>query len=277
MQETVFLNGKFVDPQEAGISVFDPGFLLGYGLFETMRSYKDKIVYFSRHMRRIMESSRLIGIKPYCSGNEIKTAINKAVKLNGSGDSYVRLTLWNGGILVIVRDYSPYSLKKYHVGFNGCISKFRQNENYFLSGIKTVSRVMLELAYSYAKGNKFDEAILLNSRGYLAEASRSNIFFAKGKELFTPSLSCGCLKGITRQAVFDLAEECNIGVNEGEFTLGDLYSADGAFLTNSLMGIMPLASVEQTAISRNSKLTRLFINKYNLLINQIEENRDENI
>lgn len=267
MKETIFLNGKFVDPKEANISVLNPGFLLGYGLFETMRLYHNKIIYFGRHIERIRKSSDLLGIPmPYTIG-KIKAIINEIVKLNWFCDNYVKLTLWKSdgraGILVISREYSPYPAKKYQVGFRVCVSKFRQAENSFLSGIKTTSRVMLELAYAFAKEKKFDEALILNGRGYIAEASRSNIFFVKGNELFTPSLACGCLKGITRQAVFDLAGQCNIIVNEGEFTLDDLYNADEAFLTNSLIGIMPLVSVGKIAISRAGRITRLFIAKYN--------------
>jgi len=269
VKETVFLNGQYVNPQEAGISVLNSGFLLGYGLFESMRLYQNKIVYFDQHMKRIMESSRLIGIKPYYNEGKIKEVIRKTVKLNGFSDSYVRLTLWKSdgrdGILVIARQYAPYPFKKYLAGFRACVSNFRQAEKSILSGIKSTSRLMLELAYADAKEKKFDEAIILNNRGYLAEASRCNIFFVKGNELFTPSLACGCLKGITRQVIFDLAGKCGLCVNEGEFTPGDLYNADEAFLTNSLMGVMPLFSVGKTVINRASNLTGVFINKYDLL------------
>lgn len=270
MKETIFLNGQFVDSKEAGISVLTPGFLFGYGLFETMRAYRNRIVYFDMHMKRILQASRLIGIKPYYNEGELKAVINKAVQLNGASDSYVRLTLWKSdgkaGILVIVRQYLAFSPKKYLAGFRGCVSEFRQGENSFLPGIKSTSRVMLELAYTLAKERKFDEAVILNNRGYIAEASRSNIFFIKGKELFTPALACGCLKGITRQVIFDLARKYNIGVNEGEFTLADLYKAEGAFLTNSLMGVMPLVSVEKISIGKAGRLTKFLINKYNLLV-----------
>ncbi len=269
MKETIFLNGKFVNSEEAKISVLNSGFLFGYGLFETMRSYQKRIVYFAWHMKRIMESSRLIGINPPYSIGRLKAVIIETVKLNGSRDTYVRLTLWKTndytGILVVAREYAPYPPKKYLAGFRACVSEFRQDENSFFTGIKATCRVMLELAYARAKENRFDEAIILNSRGYIAEVSRGNIFFVKDNELFTPSLECGCLKGITRKVIFDLAMKYNIGLNEGKFTLNDLYHADEAFLTNSLMGVMPLVSMEKISISRAAKLTKFFINKYNLL------------
>lgn len=269
MKETIFLNGKFVNPEKANVSVLSPGFLCGYGLFETMRSYQKRIVYFDQHMRRIMESSRLIGITPSYSIGKIKAIINETVKLNGSCDNYVRLTLWKSdgqtGTLVIAREYAPYPPKKYLIGFRACVSSFRQDENSFFTGIKATCRLMLELVYARAKENRFDEAIILNNRGYIAEASRSNVFFVKDNELFTPSLACGCLKGITRKVIFDLAKKYNIALNEGKFTLNDLYNSDEAFLTNSLMGIMPLVSLGKTSINRATKLTEFFINKYNLL------------
>lgn len=267
MKETIFLNGKFVNSEEAKVSVLNPGFLCGYGLFETMRAYQKRIVYFDQHMKRIMEASRLIGLTPTYSTGTIKGIINETVKLNGSCDNYVRLTLWKSdgrtGTLVIAREYAPYPPKKYLTGFRACVSSFRQDENSFFSRVKATCRLMLELAYARAKENSFDEAIILNNRGYIAEASRSNVFFVKDNELFTPSLECGCLKGITRKVIFDLAKKYDIALSEGKFTPDDLYNADEAFLTNSLMGVMPLVSVEGISLSGARSLGKFFIAKYN--------------
>jgi branched-subunit amino acid aminotransferase/4-amino-4-deoxychorismate lyase len=109
---------------------------------------------------------------------------------------------------------------------------------------------------------------MLNSRGYVAEGSRSNIFLIKGKELLTPSLESGCLNGVTRGVILDLSKKYNIRSQEGNYTLKDLSQADEAFFTNSLIGVMPLVSLERGAIgdSRCGRLTKFFIEKYACLL-----------
>ncbi|MFH1640754.1 MAG: aminotransferase class IV, partial [Candidatus Omnitrophota bacterium] len=94
VRETIFLNGEFLGPKEAGISVLSPGFLYGWGLFESMRAYKGKIVYFDRHLQRIKGSCRVLGMTFPGSVTGIKEVIKKTVEINGLCDVYVRLTLW---------------------------------------------------------------------------------------------------------------------------------------------------------------------------------------
>lgn len=272
LKEIVFLNGKFLSPREAKVSVFEPGVLYGWGLFETMRSYRDRIVYLNQHLKRIKDSCRLIRMGfPYSTG-KLKGIIQKAVRLSGQRDAYVRLTLSKHDTgthaLITVKKYKPYSFKKYKQGFRACVSKFRQNENSFFARIKTTSYILYRLAHLEAEKRGFDEAIILNNRGNITEASRSNIFLVKNKEVFTPRLECGCLNGITRRVIFDLAKKHNVKIYEGRFSLWDLYEADEAFLTNSLMGIMPLTRLEKNPIAegRPGNLTKFFIKKYNSLL-----------
>jgi branched-chain amino acid aminotransferase group I len=271
-KEAVFLNGKFLKPSEARVSIFDPGFLYGWGLFETMRAYKGRIVYFNEHLRRIKDSCRLLNMVFPCSTEEIKEIVKKALSINGLSDIYVRLTLWKSekgtGILVTAKKYKPYSSEKYRKGFNACISSFKQNENSYLANIKSTNYLLCRLAFRQAEKRGFDEALIFNQKGYVAEASRSNLFLIKGGEIFTPSLECGCLNGITRKVVFDLAKKNNIKIYEGNIIQEDLCSAHEAFLTNSLMGIMPLTSLEKMCIGRGQcgKLTKLFIQKYSSLL-----------
>lgn len=272
MEEIIFLNGKFLSGGEAKISVLEPGFLYGWGLFETMRAYKSRIVYLDEHLERLRNSAGSLDIKCPYSSAKLKEIILRLVRINGLGDANVRMTLWKRekgtDILARAKEYQPHSLREYKKGFCACISSLRQNENSRLAQLKTTSYLLYRLAYLEAAGKGFDEALILNQRGYLTEASRSNLFFAKDGELFTPSLKCGCLDGITRKAVFDLAKKYNIRVFEGNFTVSDLSSADEAFLTNSLMGIMPFASLEGRRIGRGAdsrKFTRFFTGKYKSL------------
>lgn len=263
-----FLNGKFLPEKEAKVAIWHSGILCGFGLFETMRSYRNKIVYLNEHIKRIEESCRLVGLKfPYSRG-EIISIILKAVLANRLQDACVRLTLFKAkqqaDVFVTARKYERYPLKKYKKGFTAGISRLRQNEDSLLTQLKTTSRMIYELSFQEARDKGFDESIIQNSRGFIAEASRSNIFFVRDIELFTPSLESGCLNGITRKAIIGLAKKENIKIWEGKYSLQDLYNADEAFLTNSLMGVMPLIAVGKKKIGKGfcGRTTKLFINKY---------------
>lgn len=271
MKARVFLNGKFVENSEAKISVFEPGFLLGLGVFETLRSYYGKIVYLDEHIKRLKDGAKFLGIKFPYRFNQIKNIIAQTVAINKISDALLRLTLWKAkhksGILLTARRYWPHPASKYRAGFKATVSCLRQNEDPVFSRIKTAQRLLYTLSLDAAKKNGFDEALLLNSRGYITEATRSNLFLVKDNLLFTPALTCGCLDGITRRAVIDLAKKFKLKVYTGNFTLTDLTGADEAFLTNSLIGIMPLTGVDDKIIGKNQcgKITGLLIQKYRCL------------
>lgn len=268
MGEVIFLNGKFLAVKDAKISVLEPGFLYGWGVFETMRSYNNIILHFDEHLERIQKSAKFLSIGFPYPHSKLKAIIQEAVKISGSSDCYVRLTLWKkepgAGVLIMVRKYIPHSERYYKRGLGAAIAQFRQSESSLLAGIKTTNRILYEMSLKEANKKNFDEALILNNRGCIAEATRSNIFWVKNKGLFTPSLECGCLEGITREVVLGLARKKMIKTHQGKFYLEDLYAADEAFLTNSMMGIMPLVRIGKKGIGRGSNfLTRSLRQEYN--------------
>jgi branched-chain amino acid aminotransferase len=272
LDEFVFLNGQFLKPPEAKASVLGPGFLYGWGLFETMRFYNNNIICLDGHLGRLKKSGQLTNLRmPYpCA--KLKALIKQTVRQNRLSDAYVRLTICKSDlapqILITARQYHPYPASKYMRGFSLCISAYRQNENSLFSRIKSTSRLLYELAYAKARERKCDDALILNNRGYVCEASRSNIFVVKDNTLFTPGLDCGCLEGITRRIIFALAKGCGIKPYECNLTVQHLLDADSAFLTNSLMGVMPLAYLEGHKITGSAadKTVKLLMQKYNLLL-----------
>lgn len=270
MKEVVFLNGRFTPSKEARLLVLTPGFLYGFGLFETMRSYYNRIAYLNQHLRRLNNSCKLMDMRLPYTITKLKEALIATVKINAIQDAHVRLTLWKSetgtDVLITARKYQPFPAVKYRKGFCAGISRFRQDENSYLAQLKTTNRILYQLSLKQAQARGFDETIILNHRGHIVEASRSNLFLVKERVLFTPDLKCGCLDGITRQVVFDLAKKYNIKIYAGSFTPQDLYDADEAFLTNSLMGIMPLGRVEKRPVFKcqyAKSLARFFMEKYN--------------
>lgn len=272
MEETVFLNGNFLAAKEARLPVASPGFLYGIGLFETMRSYNGNIVYFDEHLIRIKHSCKFVKIHFPHSLITLKKYIRAAVERNGLKDARVRMTLWKKGdkttnTLIVAGNYNSLLLQKYKAGFSCLLSEARINENNFFVRLKSTNYLLNQLVYRQAKGKGLDEAIMLNSQGDLAEGSRSNIFFVRDNRIFTPALECGCLDGITRKAVFDLAKENGFKLSEGRFSLSNLLSAEEAFLTNSMIGIMPFTRIGKTDIGKGVfKLTNFLMKRYNLLL-----------
>ncbi|MBN1913587.1 MAG: aminotransferase class IV [Candidatus Omnitrophica bacterium] len=270
VKTAVFLNGKFIKEDKAKVSTLSPGFLYGWGLFETMRSRGNRIIYLQEHLKRLRGSAALIGLKcPYTLG-QLEKAIIKTVSLSGAWDCYVKVVLSKSekscDIIIIAKKYTPPSLTKYLRGFEASISSLRQNRDNFLARIKSTSYLFYQTAYSEAKKNGCDEALILNNSGHICEGSRANLFFVKDDQLFTPSLECGCLSGVTRKFILDTAKKYRIRSKQGDFRCVDLYSCNEAFLTNSLIGVMPLSRLENRDIGKGSKrrMADFFMSKWNL-------------
>ena len=268
MKEIIFLNGKFVGQDEGCVGLSDPGFLYGWGAFETMRFKNGSTVYLDEHINRLHGSCRLLNIELLYSGEKLKSAICQTVKRNGLKDARVRLSVWKKeagcGVLITANSYHPFGKKKYRSGFKVCVAGLKQDESSILARIKTMNRILYELSFEQARVNGCDDALILNSRGCIAECSRANIFMVKDKELFTPAIRSGCLNGVTRMAVLDLAGENGINFLEANLTIADLEDADEVFLTNSLFGIMPVRSINGKRAGKSPKrpITRLLSDKY---------------
>ena len=231
------------------------------GVFETMRVKEGKVVYFDEHIARLNKSCLFFKITLPCSGIKLKRLIQRVIKNNSFKDARLKVIARQvnrkADIQIEICKYRPYPSSKYREGFSVMVSPFRQKE-LKLSRHKRMGRLLYDLSLEEAKRKGCDEALILNKSGHLAEASRSNIFFVKDDKLFTPSLACGCLEGISRMAVMEIAKKNKIKVRQGKFSLEDLVCAPEAFLTNSLIGIMPIKR-------KCGPITKLLIKKYSCL------------
>jgi len=263
MAEIVYINGLLVPRSEARISVFDHGFLYGYGLFETMRAYDGAIFLLERHLDRLSKSAKSIGIE--LSGTDLSQACCDALKANELQSARIRLTVSHGDsgafpwqetdcqptVVITARDYQPYPPEVYQKGFKAGVSSFTRSRHSSVGGIKSTNYLISILARREITSKGLDEAILLNEGGYVTEGSTSNVFFIKSSGLVTPPLESGILPGITRALVIEIAGMLGISVMEDNITPADIHHFDEAFLTNSTMEIMPLIST----IGRDGKET----------------------
>jgi len=258
----IWLNNRIVDEKDANISVFDRGFMYGDGVFETMRGAAGVVFKLDEHLDRLYKSFKITAIKIPYSKDFLKKQIYQLLKINKLKDAYIRLTVTRGTgtlglakiecenptVVITAKQFSPYPAWMYKKGIRVKIVKVRQNENSPVSGIKSVSFLNYILARLEAKKVGFDDAIMLNSKGRISEATVSNVFLIKREVLVTPSLKSGILPGITRKVIIKSASQLGIRVKESVVAPKDICNADEAFLTNSMMEVMPVVRVDNKII-----------------------------
>ena len=256
MTEIVYLNGSFVARAEALVSVYDHGFLYGYGIFETMRAYNGRIFLLQRHVERLLEAATELKIDTGLSSAGLEEACRATLTANGLKEARLRLTVSRGEagpfpgvskkptVVITAAGYSPPPPEKYENGFRAALAAYPRLSQPPLYKLKTTSYLANILARLDAETAGLDEAIFLNECGHLTEGSASNIFLVRPSGgLATPSPDSGLLPGVTRRAVLELADEMRIASAEGQVRIADLEHFSEAFLTNSTMEIMPLVSV----------------------------------
>jgi len=282
MEEIVYVNGALVPRQEARISPFDRGFLYGYGLFETMRSYGGCVFRLDRHLARLTRSAEKLGLASELDTCDLEQSIYQTLKANKLANARIRLTVSAGEgemtpdpsilkeptVLIMAKSYAPYPKRKYEEGFKAVVSSIRLNSQSPLSRTKSTNYLNNILARREASAAAVDEALMLNERGFVAEGSTSNIFLVVAGKLITPSEESGILPGITREAILELAHTLGIEAVEGEIPLAGLFQAEEAFLTNSLIEVMPLSEVDGNPIGsgRPGPVTRRLMAAYRELV-----------
>lgn len=280
MPRMVYFNGRLVPRSRARIPVLDYGFLYGFGLFETMRAYGGRVFRLGRHLDRLARSAEALGIP--VDTQELQAAVVDTLRVNGLGDARIRVavsigqgamapdptTCRNPTVLVLAEEYCPYAEEVYRRGFRATVSTIRRNSQSLLSRLKSANYLESVLARQEARAAGLDEALFLNERGLLAEASMSNVFLVHGDGLRTPGEKSGVLPGITREAVLELACQEGIAVVERDVRLRELFHAQEAFLTNSLIEVMPLTEVEGKPIGsgRPGAVTKRLMTAYRKLV-----------
>jgi branched-chain amino acid aminotransferase len=247
----VWLNGELVDEHDAGISPSDRGFLLGDGVFETLRTYRGRLVTLADHLERLESGARALGIQ-IGDCNEIAHGADELVSASGPGDLRVRITVTSGpgpaglrrGEASPTRLVSAAPLAPWPETAAAVIAPWSHDENSPLAGVKSTSRADTVLAMVHARQHGADEALFFNQAGNLCEATTANVFVVRAGRAETPPLSAGCLPGITREHVLRLCEEAGIEVLEADLSRGDIASVDEMFLTSSTREIQALVAVD---------------------------------
>ena len=258
MIEKVFLNSELIESEKAKVSVADSGFLYGAGLFETMRSYDGIVFSLEDHLNRLFSSAEKLSIKNSYEKSYVEEAIYKTLKANELTDARIRLTLTSGPmsdpdspatLLITAAKIQPYPDEYYKNGVMVILSPFRQNPDDPTCGHKTTSYFSRMLGLQMAHQKRAAEALWFTPDNQLAEGCVSNVFLVKNSTLCTPPLTTPVLAGIARKAVCQIAAENSVKLVEQKLSIDDVLTADEVFLTNVIMKIMPVNSVEKHTIA----------------------------
>ena len=258
----MWLNGKQVDPLAPHLSALDRGFNRADGLFETMRIYDGHVAFLGRHIARMGNGARALGLDLPCDVEEqLRLGAAGAVK-HGWNDAAIRLTVSRGvgdlglpplaGVeptsVVIATALPPTPPGMYDKGISVQIAKGRRNEYSVTSGLKTVAYAEAVIALRAARDAGFDDALFLDIEGHVAEGPISNVLVVKDGALLSPPLSCGILPGITRAVTLEMATKLGIEVRERPVERDELFGADEVFFTSSLRELYPIVRVDDASI-----------------------------
>ena len=241
---TIYLDGRYFNVRAQIIDALTPGHFKVKGVFETMLGIDGAVLDMALHIKRLRQGLKDLKIKPPLINPLV---FKKLLVANKLFCARVRIMVWQDGrqahVVAVAMPYKIPVKKSYRV----CLIKTARGANNHAANIKSLDYGLFLDAYTQARKQGYDEALLLNRNGYIFEASRANIFWIKENILYTPPLSSGCLKGIARQQVIRQAKNLKAVVKEQNLTLKILKEADCAFLTNSLLGIK---SIDLTTINK---------------------------
>ena len=261
METVIHIGGRFVAPgadlDERVVSLLDHGYLLGDGVFATMRGYRGVCFRAERHLRDLRRGAELFGIELPTTPSALVEVANESARRTGAEDAYVRVTLTRGRpggpptLSVIARRMELPSDADYANGVSVVTVGPRRIPPACLDGsVKTTSYGVQVLARREAEAKKAREGIMLAIDGTLACGTMANLFVVVGDTLLTPSLESGCRAGITRGAVLELASSQFAHVREERLSTSVLEHADEVFLTSTRIECLPVADVDGQPVGR---------------------------
>lgn len=291
MELQVYLDGKWYPKNEAKISIFDHGLLYGDGVFEGIRAYGGLIFKLDEHLTRLWESAHTIMLTIPMDVKAMKTAIIETLKKNKLKDAYIRVVVTRGvgdlglspwlckkaTVFIITDKITLYPKSLYQKGLDIItVPTVRNLPEAVNPSIKSLNYLNNILAKIEAKNGGCIEALLLNHQGYVAECTGDNVFMIKkiGKGqtvkdyiLLTPPTYLGALKGITRQAIIEIAGRIKLPFEERVLTRHDLFNADEVFLTGTAAEVIPVVKIDGRGIGagKPGKITNMLLKDFRAL------------
>jgi branched-chain amino acid aminotransferase len=278
----IFLDGEYLDREQAKISVFDHGLLYGDGVFEGIRAYNGRIFKLEEHVARLFDSARAILLKIPMTAEQLCEACVRCCALNNVRDGYIRLVVTRGvgslglnpescprpTVFIIADAIQLYSPEVYEKGMRLVTASTRRvAPAAFSPAIKSLNYLNNILAKIEGQLAGAQEVLMLNEQGYVAECSGDNIFVIKHNTIYTPPIHAGALGGITRRVAMDLLSQAGHSVVEMQLTRYDIYVADECFLTGTGAEIVPVIELDGRMIGDGvpGRITKAVIADYRKL------------
>ena len=278
----IYVDGNYYSEQDAKVSVFDHGLLYGDGIFEGIRIYHGRVFRLKEHIDRLFYSAKAILLDIPMSHADLMKATVETCRQNNLREGYIRLLVTRGkgtlglnpnrcknpSIIIIADTIQLYPPEYYDKGLEIItVPTTRNLHNAVNPAIKSLNYLNNILAKIEANNSGCEEAVMLNSEGYVAECTGDNIFIVKDGPMFTPPLSAGALYGITRKVVIDMARESNMPVTEPNLTRYDLFNADECFLTGTGAELVPVVKIDGRVIGSGTPgpVTRDLVVRYHAL------------
>jgi len=259
----IWIDGRVVDGAEARVPVTDHGLLYGDGVFEGIRAFGRRVFRLDDHLARLRVSAAAIGLTPPLDEAGLREVVLATLRALGRDDAYVRLVITRGEgalgvdpttcpqprVFCIAAEATIFPAAKLAAGLElVTVSWRRPGFDVIDPRVKSLNYLNNALAKLEARQRGADESLLLNAAGTIAEASVANVFVLHGRALATPPPTDGCLEGITRRTVLELAPGLGLAACERTLSRTDLLGADEVFLTGTGAGIVPVRSLDGQAI-----------------------------
>ncbi|HTX21375.1 MAG TPA: aminotransferase class IV [Candidatus Aquilonibacter sp.] len=254
----VFLNGQFLPEAQAVVPVNDRGFLLGDGLFETMRVVGGKPFRFAQHLERMARGAEFLKIKLPFKPKELEKFARQLIEENQQSEAILRVTLTRGPgergyaftgkckpTLVMTLHAAPQSPLEWSL----ITSSLHIPSADLLSSFKTTSKILHVMARAEATEKGADEALLVNTNGEVAETTSGNLFWVYNDKICTVPTGRGVLPGITRAVVLEICQSLGLPTNKCVIKPEALRYSEGIFITQSALGIVPVSVFDGEAVA----------------------------
>jgi branched-chain amino acid aminotransferase len=277
MTTKINFNGEI--HEQLSISVFDHGFLFGDSVYEVVCTLDKKPCFLDKHLDRLFASAKAISLNIPQHKEWFHSQLQATLHEADNNESYIRIIVTRGegeinidptschspNIIIIVREIDEIPETSYEKGIHVALVSIKRNSQDALNpNVKTGNYLNNVLAKVEATKLGAQDAIMVNARGHLTEGTTSNLFFVREGRIFTPSLDCGLLSGITREMVIRLAKENGFPIEEGKWQGEELNEADEIFLTGTIKNVMPVAYLDGRPVGSGKpgpvtlKLMRLY-------------------
>ena len=261
--KVVAQNGTLMERDEVRVSPLSDAFMFGRGLFESVRVHGGRAVFLRDHHARLKRSCDELGLAWSVEESELARRCAEVVRANQAPDSALKILVYaedgRAGELVAVRPYA-YTPEHYRRGFRLTVEHTSFGA-LSTSGKKTISYLPYLLAREKAQAAGFDEALLVGASERVLEGSATNVFAVLAGEIYTPALKEGVLPGIARQQI--VSRYLKPSPNEGRLTIEMLNAADEVFVTNALVGVMPVSAIDDRAFNLAANpVTRRLMDEY---------------